>query len=196
MDIQRRTAQAIPSLLGAARQRIRAAEDRVKTNEVVISRPDISVLALYQRGATIDDTAIVLVREFRSPASTPDGLVHELPGGSGTAEAGALDQAVRETEEETGLAIDVRRIRAHGSRQLAATVSAHHAHLFAAEITGDELARLRATQSTPHGAADDTEQTWTEITTFGEIRENRLVDWATIGMIAEVVLDRTTTPPA
>lgn len=170
-------------------------EDRVKTNEVVISRPDISVLALYQRGATIDDTAIVLVREFRSPASTPDGLVHELPGGSGTAEAGALDQAVRETEEETGLAIDVRRIRAHGSRQLAATVSAHHAHLFAAEITGDELAWLRATQSTPHGVADDTEQTWTEITTFGEIRENRLVDWATLGMIAEVVLDRTTTPP-
>ncbi len=169
-------------------------EDRVKTNEVVISRPDISVLALYQRGATIDDTTVVLVREFRSPASTPDGLVHELPGGSGTAEADALDQAVRETEEETGLAIDVRRIRAHGSRQLAATVSAHHAHLFAAEITGDELAWLRATQSTPHGAAD-TEQTWIEITTFGEIRENRLVDWATIGMIAEVVLDRTTTPP-
>jgi len=169
-------------------------EDRVKSNEVVISRPDISVLVLYQRGATIDDTTIVLVREFRSPASTPDGFVHELPGGSGPAEDDALDQAVRETEEETGLAIDVQRIRAHGSRQLAATMSAHHAHLFAAEITGEELARLRATRWTPHGAGG-TEQTWTEITTFGELRGSRLVDWSTLGMIAEAVLDSTAVPP-
>jgi hypothetical protein len=70
--------------------------------DLVISRPDISVLAFYQRGATIDDTTVVLVREFRSPASTPDGLVHELPGGSGSANASALDQAVGEAEEETG----------------------------------------------------------------------------------------------
>ena len=165
------------------------AEDRVKSNEVVISRPDISVMALYQRGATIDDTIIVLVREYRSPASTPDGLVHELPGGSTTAETGALDQSITETEEETGLAIDAQRIRAHGSRQLAATMSAHHAYLFAAEITDDELARLRASQAMPHGVGD-TERTWPEITTFGELREHRLVDWATLGMIAEAVFDR------
>src|SRR5712691_4734743 len=165
------------------------AENRVKSNEVVISRPDISVLALYLRGATIDDTIIVLVREFRSPASTPDGLVHELPGGSGSAAADALDQAVSEAEEETGLAIDVQRIRVLGDRQLAATMSAHHAYLFAAELTGHELARLRATRSTPHGNGG-TEQTWTEVTTFGEIRRNRLVDWATLGMIAEVLADQ------
>ena len=171
------------------------AEDRVKSNEVVISRPDISVLALYKPGTTIDDTIIVLVREFRSPASTPDGLVHELPGGSGPAAADALDQAVTETEEETGLTIDVQRLRAHGDRQLAATLSAHHAHLFAAEITGHELARVHATRSMPHGIGD-TEQTWTEVTTFGEIRKNRLVDWATLGMIAEVLLDQAAMPPS
>ncbi len=170
------------------------AEDRVKSNEVVISRPDISVLALYQPGATIDDTIIVLVREFRSPASTPDGLVHELPGGSGPAAADPIDQAVSEAEEETGLAIDVQRLRAHGDRQLAATLSAHHARLFAAEITGDELARLRATRPEPHGASG-TEQTRTEIATFGELRSSRLVDWATLGMIAEVLLDQATMPP-
>jgi ADP-ribose pyrophosphatase YjhB (NUDIX family) len=164
------------------------AEERVKSNEVVISRPDVSVMALYQRGATIDNTIIVLVREFRSPASTRDGLVHELPGGSAAAGTGALDQAITETEEETGLAIDVQRIRAHGSRQLAATMSAHHAHLFSAEITSDELAWLHASQATPHGAGD-TERTWTEITTFGQLREHRLVDWAMLGMIAEAVLD-------
>jgi len=73
-----------------------------------------------------------------------------------------------ETEEETGLASDAPRIRTHGSRQLAATMPAHHAHLFAAEITNDDVARLRASQASPHGA-DDTEQTWPEITTFGEL---------------------------
>ena len=163
------------------------AENRVKANEVVISRPDISAVLLYLPGASVDDATIVLVREFRSPASTPDSLVHELPGGSGAAGIDALAHAVRETTEETGLAIDAHRMRAHGSRQLAGTMSAHHAHLFSAEITGAELARLRATQSTPHGI--DEEQTWTEIKTFGEIRRDRLVDWATLGMIAQALLD-------
>lgn len=167
-----------------------AAEDRVKSNEVVISRPDISVMALYQRGATLDDTIVVLIREFRSPASTPDGFVHELPGGSGPASGGALDQAASETEEETGLVIDINRVRIHGSRQLAGTLSAHHAHLFAVEITDDELAHLRTIRSRPHGVGD-TERTWIEITTFGEIRRERLVDWATLGMIAEVLLATT-----
>ncbi len=171
-----------------------AAEDRVKSNEVVISRPDISVMALYKRGTTLDDTIVVLIREFRSPASTPDGFVHELPGGSGPAPGDALDQAAREAEEETGLAIDITRIRIHGSRQLAATLSAHHAHLFAAEITDDELAHLRAPRSRPHGVGD-TERTWTEITTFAEIRQKRLVDWATLGMIAEVLLSATSQLP-
>lgn len=162
------------------------AEDRVKSNEVVISRPDISAMALYQRGATIDDTVVVLVREYRSPASTPDGFVHELPGGSGAAESSALDQAIAETAEETGLAIGPHRIRAHSSRPLAATMSAHHAHLFSAEITGDELTRLRAGQAKPHGAGG-TERTWPEIVTFGELRRQPLADWATLGMIAEAV---------
>jgi 8-oxo-dGTP pyrophosphatase MutT (NUDIX family) len=157
------------------------AEDRIKSNEVVISRPDISAMLLYQRGSTLDDTTIVLVREFRSTASTPDGFVHELPGGAGTTVA----DAVRETEEETGLTIDAGRVRAYGSRQLAATMSAHHAHLFAAEITGDELAQLRAMSAPRH--TGDTERTWPEIATLSEVFQQRLVDWSTAGMIAQVV---------
>lgn len=163
-------------------------EDRIKDNEIVISRPDVSVLALYQRGVTMDDTTVVLVREFRSPASTPDGMVHELPGGSGIVGSDTRDQATQETAEETGLVIDASRIRVRGSRQLAATVSAHHAHLFTAEITSDELARLHATMTTPRGS-DDSERTWPEVMTFAAIRRSRLVDWATLGMIAEAILD-------
>ena len=171
-----------------------AAEDRVKSNEVVISRPDISVVALYRRSTTLEDTIIVLVREFRSPASTPDGFVHELPGGSGTSSTDALEQAASETKEETGLTIDIKRIRTHGSRQLTATLSAHHALLFSAEITAGELEQLRATRTKPHGAAG-TERTWIEVTTFGEIQRKLLVDWATLGMIAQVLLSGTSQLP-
>jgi 8-oxo-dGTP pyrophosphatase MutT (NUDIX family) len=167
-----------------------AAENRVKANEVVISRPDLSVLALYRPGATADDSTVVLVREFRSAASGPDGFVHELPGGSGPdtgADADPAADAAREAAEETGLSIAASRIRAHGSRQLAATMSAHQAHLFSAEITEAELAWLRAASDRPHGAAADSERTWIETSTFREIRTGHLVDWATLGMIAEVL---------
>ena len=168
-----------------------AAENRVKANEVVISRPDLSVLVLYRPGATADDSTVVLVREFRSAASGPDGFVHELPGGSGPPDAGAdavaAQEAAREAAEETGLSIAVSRIRAHGSRQLAATMSAHQAHLFSAEVTERELALLRAAGDRPHGTAADSERTWIEIATFREIRTWRLVDWATLGMITEVL---------
>ena len=168
-----------------------SAEARVKSNEVVISRPDIAVMALYQRKAVLDDSVIVLIREFRSSAATPDGFIHELPGGSGDDGVTAKEQAATETVEETGFAVDAGRVRQLGSRQVAGTMSAHHAHLFAAEITDDELTDLYAAQGTPHGAGD-TERTWVEISTFGDIRRNRLVDWATLGMIAEVLLETRT----
>ncbi|TDB90723.1 hypothetical protein [Actinomadura sp. 7K534] len=164
-----------------------AAERRVKENEVVISRPDISVAALYRRGVSLEDTTVVLVREFRSPASTPDGYVHELPGGSGADTTQPLFLAAQEVVEETGLAIEVSRLRAHGSRQVSATVTAHHAHLFSAEITEDELARLRTVCGRPQGVLRDSERTWVEIATYREILTRRLVDWATLGMIAEAL---------
>lgn len=191
-----------------------AAEDMTKDNEIVISRPDVSAVVLYRPGPSLDETTVVLVREFRSPASTPDGYVHELPGGSspdvvaGPTEAAdpvevavpaagvgtalpvePLAQAVEEVVEETGLRVDAGRFRAHGSRQVAATVSAHHAHLFSAEITDDELAWLRTQRDRPHGVDGDSERTWVEIATFGEIRAARLVDWATLGMLTEAVTE-------
>jgi 8-oxo-dGTP pyrophosphatase MutT (NUDIX family) len=155
-----------------------AAEDRVKSNEVVLSRHDLSVVVLYVPGPSLLETRVVLVREFRSPASTPDGFVHELPGGSGP--GGPLEQAVAEVAEETGLLLGRDRLRPHGSRQLAATMSAHHAHLFSAELSPAELELLRPCE-------DGTERTYPEIVTYGELLEGRLADWTTVGMVAQVL---------
>ncbi|MEU6859628.1 nucleoside 2-deoxyribosyltransferase domain-containing protein [Glycomyces sp. NPDC046736] len=162
-----------------------AAEDRLKSNEVVISRPDTAHVALYVPGPSPEQTTVVLVREFRSPASTPDGYVHELPGGSGNGR-GLVTQAAEEVREETGFAIGAERLRPLGSRQVAGTVSAHRAHLFAAEITEAELEVLRELSAESHGVGGG-EVTWIEITTYGEILANPLADWATVGMIAQAL---------
>jgi 8-oxo-dGTP pyrophosphatase MutT (NUDIX family) len=165
-----------------------AEEDRVKSNEVVLSRPDTAQVAMYRPGREMDDTEVVLVREFRSPAATADGFVHELPGGSSTSNDPA-GWAVDEVREETGLALSADRLRPLGSRQVAATVTAHRAHLFAAEISGAELEWLRARRDVPGGDGASSEQTWVEIATYGEIRDQRLVDWATFGMITQALAD-------
>lgn len=165
-----------------------AAENRVKANEVVLSRPDLSAVALYRAAPVLDDTVVVLIREFRSPASTPDGFVHELPGGSG-AESDPRDQAAAEVVEETGLSVAADRLVAHGSRQVAATLSAHHAHLYSAAITEAELAWLRSQCDVAHGDGYGQERTWIEITTYGEMRRGRSVDWATLGMLTQALLE-------
>ncbi|WP_187438011.1 nucleoside 2-deoxyribosyltransferase domain-containing protein [Actinomadura decatromicini] len=160
-----------------------ASEDRVKDNEVVIGRADVSAVVLHRPGRTLDETEVVLVREFRSPCV--NGFVHELPGGSGPGTPSEV--ALAEVAEETGLLLDAARLREHGPRQVNATLSAHRAHLFSAEVTGAELAALRS--SGPQGVAADGERTYVEVSAFGRIRRERLVDHAALGMIAEVLLD-------
>jgi len=162
-----------------------AAEDRVKTRQIVLGRPDLSCVVLYRPGATLDDTLVVLVREFRSTASTVDGFIRELPGGAGPADA--LHQAVEEVHEETGLAIAAERLRAHGSRQVAGTMSAHRAHLFSAALTEEELTGLRAAAGTPFGQPGTSERTWVELHTYRDIRTTQTVDWPTLGMITQAL---------
>ncbi|MFF5257694.1 nucleoside 2-deoxyribosyltransferase domain-containing protein [Actinomadura viridis] len=172
------------------RVRVRvAAEDRVKDGEVVIFRPDVSAVVLYRPGPSLEETTVVLVREFRAPAATPDGFVHEPPGGSAPGDAGGdpLRTALAELAEETGLVLPPERLRPHGDRQVNATLSAHRAHVFSAEITAAELARLGA--AGPRGVAAGGERALVEITTFGEILRGRSADWACVGMVAEVLAE-------
>lgn len=165
-----------------------AKEGRAKTNEFVLARPDIATVVLYQRGPTVLDGAVVLIREFRSPAATADGFVWELPGGSSFKPTGdTLSLAADEVREETGLTINSRRVRVHDSRQLVATLSAHKAHLFSVEITDDELAWFRSQAGVPHGVLGDSERTYVEIRTVREILREGLVDWSMLGMILSIL---------
>ncbi len=167
-----------------------ASEKRHKTNEVVISRPDISAVLLYNRSATAHESRIVLVREFRSPSSTEDGYVWELPGGSSPNEDhDPLQIAADECFEEVGLTISPERIRQHEVRQLCATMSAHKAHLFSAALTNDEIDKLIADFGTVHGNEEDTERTYVHVVEVGDLLDHSKFDWSTLGMVLSIIFD-------
>ncbi len=165
-----------------------ASEDRHKTNEVVLARPDISTIVMYQRAPVLDDSLIVLVQEFRSPVSNGTSFVTEVAGGSSFKPGGnPLQLAAEEAHEESGLAIDPSRFRAHEARQMVATMSAHKAHLFSVEITDDEAEQVRRSAGVAFGVQEDTERTFVTIATLGEIRQQATVDWSMLGMILQVL---------
>lgn len=162
-------------------------EDRVKENEFVIGRPDISSIVLWHRGInTMDSMSVVLVREFRSPGRTLDGFLREPPGGSaklGTVINDPQHVALEELKEETDFVIDRKRLKAHPMRQLYGTLSSVGAFVYSAEITTEELEFFRAQAGQVHGVVADSEQTYTEIHRVGDLLKDPLTDWATLGMI-------------
>lgn len=157
-----------------------AREQRSKTNEFVIGRPDIFCVAL------MNGQEIVYVREFRSPVSNLTGYVHELPGGSSKPGQDGLAAAREELREETGLDIEERRFKLVGTRQIAATILSHKATLYRVQLSDGEADRIARTslERGYFGAADDSELTWPEITTFEKV-EGLPFDWSMIGMVAE-----------
>jgi 8-oxo-dGTP pyrophosphatase MutT (NUDIX family) len=157
-------------------------EQRVKGNEVVLGRTDVVSVVAYRSGPDLAGTEIALVREFRSPAATRDGYVHELPGGSVEDHGPLPTAAADEFGEETGLAVGVDRLRRHGARQPLGTLCAHRQHLFSVELTTAEIAELRATTAT-FGLMAEGEQTTVEVRTLGQILADDLVDWTTLGLI-------------
>lgn len=162
-----------------------AAEDRVKANEVVLARPDIASVLAYRPGATLADTEVVLVREFRSPS----GFVLELPGGSSWDDQRPREVALVELREETGLDIAPDRLCAHHARQLAATFSTHRQHLFSVELTEAELAHVRASTDA-RGAENSSERTYPRVERFADLVADGRVDWTTLGALTEVLLGR------
>ncbi|MFW6008422.1 MAG: nucleoside 2-deoxyribosyltransferase domain-containing protein [archaeon] len=161
-------------------------EDRIKENEFVLSRSDISSVVMYKKGNTIDDTEIVLVREFRSPASNSKAMVYEIPGGSSISNKNELDTMHDEVLEETGLEIDKNRFYYVGSRQLMSTLSSHKCHLFAVELTEEEI-NIMKNDNDVHGNEEDSERTYIEVIPFKYIITGDLLDWSNIGMIIQAI---------
>ncbi len=164
-----------------------ASEDRFKDNEFVLARTDVSSVCLYCEREPIEDTEVVLVKEFRSCAATSDGFIRELIGGSSTSDASPVEVAAEEVFEETGFHINSKRLVQHASRQVAGTFAAHKSHLFSARITEDELKWFKAQDGVVHGKEEDSERTFIEVYTVKDLLNNNLVDWSNLGQILAII---------
>ncbi|TSC83205.1 MAG: hypothetical protein G01um101419_171 [Parcubacteria group bacterium Gr01-1014_19] len=164
-------------------------ENRNKTNEVVVARPDISSVLLYRRADDYLDSRLVLVREFRSPACNDGGFVWELPGGSSKDQIDWLTTAVNEVHEETGLKLDRQRFEKVETRQLIGPFSSHRANLFAVELTEAEMADMDARRGIVYGDKTEYggEMTYVEVWRLRDVLSGSLVDWSQVGMILSVL---------
>lgn len=165
-----------------------AAEGRNKTNEFIFARPDIATIVAYRKREVYADTDVVLIREFRSTARTTDGFIREVPGGASWKPGeDPFVTAAHELSEETGFSVDSSRLRKIGARQLSGTLSVHQAHVFACEVTEEELASLRQQQEdgTVHGVMEETERTYVEVHRLGDLLDSssNAIDWSMMGMI-------------
>jgi 8-oxo-dGTP pyrophosphatase MutT (NUDIX family) len=158
-------------------------EGRHKSNEFVLGRTDIACVVLYCHDSNYLDTDFVLVREFRSPARTPNGCILELPGGGVENGIDPETTAIKELREETGFSIESHRLRPVGSRQLAGTLSAHVAHVYAAEITPEELEHFKSQAGEVLGEEGGEERTSIVVTPLRSLLKDPNSDWATLGMV-------------
>ena len=168
-------------------------EDRHKTNEFVLARTDTATVLLYHKpndsGGSVKEHEVVLIKEFRSPASTPDGFIRELPGGSSlNREEDTADIAASEVHEETGFYLDPSRLVAHGARQLSGTFASHKSHLYSAHLSAEEIEWFKSQDGIVHGKEEDTERTFIEVKTIYELINKKEVDWSTLGMILSVIV--------
>lgn len=174
------------------------AEDRIKERDIVLSRNDIATVMLWRpdinffRLRTIqqqlDESEVILIREYRPSVSNQDCFIRELPGGSTfDATQSYSSVAAEEVSEETGFKIEESRLKFHGARQCFGTLSAHKAHTFSVELTDKELLWFKENQNTVHGNVSDGERTYIEVVSLQDIYKNNLVDWGTLGMISTVV---------
>jgi 8-oxo-dGTP pyrophosphatase MutT (NUDIX family) len=169
-------------------------ENRHKTNEVVISRPDVCLTVAWHRpkDASPEDTLFALIREYRTPAVSEDAFAWENPGGSSfKPDKDPYKTAADELKQELGLEFDASRVKVHSARQVASTLSAHRAHVYSVELTAEEIAALQKLEAdgTSFGVAEETEKTYPRVRSLKEIRAGRFADWSTIGIVCTVLFD-------
>lgn len=158
-----------------------AREKRVKYNEFVVARTDMSYILAYHKNKNNKVIEIILCEEYRTPIRTDDEFVFELPGGSSfNPKDDPLEVASKELEEETGLKIDKSRFKELDMKQSASTLASHKIALFSVELTNEEINLVRS-DTNVHGVAEDTERIHLHVMNL--LDAIKKVDWTNAGMI-------------
>lgn len=166
-----------------------AHEDRIKEHDFVLSRTDVSSVMLWKPASPVEESEIVFVREYRPAISNHLGFVVELASGSSSdpGEIDPLTLAIEEVREETGFHVEPERLKSHGARQLASTLSSHKSHLFSVELTDDEMDYFKSQVGHTHGMVHEGERTYIEIFKLKDIFVKDVLDWGALGQIYAVV---------
>ena len=161
-----------------------AGENRIKSNEVFLARPDtVAVLPIFDAGGP--EAEVFLVREYRLAVRNASGFVIELPGGSSReAQLPPRAIALEELTEELGLEVAPARLIAIGSRQSASTLCSHHIHLFTLALENGEAVRLRKLASAGDVLGADSEERITVIRQRLSAPFDPSLDWVGLGLIA------------
>ncbi len=164
-------------------------EDRIKDNEFVIARTDISSIVIYRKDEEdLLNSDVILIKEFRSPCCNSEGFVYEICGGSSYKDNDNINEVIKdEIKEETGLEFDADRIQYEGSRQLMATLCSHKCHLFSVKINENELNEIRKMEDSVHGVIEDTERTYLKVYKVKDLIGSDIIDWSNMGYIMSVL---------
>ena len=159
-------------------------ENRHKENEWIFSRSDISTVVLHNGKGF--DSEVVLVKEFRSPSRTKDGFILENAGGSSFGDKDAVQTAIEEVKEETGLIVEPQNVKFISDRQVYGTLSTHISSCYSCKLTDKELNKAKKffKDKKTFGVIEDTEVTYVEVYTVDELLKKD-VDWHTVGTIME-----------
>lgn len=159
-------------------------EQRIKSNEIVVGRPDMSYICAYY----IDEHGgiwVIVCEEFRSAVNNSAGMVFELPGGSSLKEGeDELETASHELEEETGLRIESSRFKRVAMKQSAATLASHKICLFSVRLNSDEFEQVK-NDTNSHGISEDSELIHIHLIQPLEEQYYEYMDWTTIGMLEQ-----------
>jgi 8-oxo-dGTP pyrophosphatase MutT (NUDIX family) len=159
-------------------------EKRLKSNEFIFSRKDISaVIPYFQKNS---ETFFVFVKEFRSSVRNIQGMVYELPSGSSfQSNISPLSTIHHEFLEEVGIDIsDLQRFQFMTTKQLCSTLSTHCCHLFKLELHSDEFLQIQKSiqEKKSFGVSEDTENISLEIISLKDISQYP-IDFSILGMI-------------
>ncbi len=162
-------------------------DGRVKQNEIVVGRSDLSSVVVWCRDeADIMNSKLVLVEEFR-PAG---GKVLELPGGSQLyGNSDALDVALEELHEELIMERKREDLVTLGTRRIAPTIAPHRNHAFAVAVSPETIAHYEklSRENVFFGVEADMERTYVRVKTIREVFASQECCWTTLGIISTLL---------
>lgn len=167
-------------------------EKRNKDCEIVMGRTEGTSICVYEENKNIEDTRIVLVKEFRSANRSKDGYVLELPSGAIHEDESDAQSSLVELKEETGISfntVNKNRVKFVGYRQSLPTLIANCDKAYKIGISSIEMDNIEnITKNKTFGIKEETEITYVEVKTFKEILQEDRVDWKTLGIISKCLL--------